>query len=892
MADLSAWHLYRTLTVDSSRILDDLAAGTFTLRVWVNGSEEIAQNCRSDGFDIIFTDDEGDDIYPHEIEDFAIVDGKAYGNFWVRINDTVGSFIPTQFRLYYSNPDASDSSLPGHIQIRENVQHYNAGVYVCRNVASQKDIYFKALVSGTTHTSPPNLDVAPGTQVVDGTVTWLAIQSPWPESFKGVWHMVREDHGSYLTVPDSTLNEYDGLLSSTGTEQVDGAAGKAEYLSLEGGTLGSVRVPYTPDHSGFAVDNFTITITTFLGDPPWGVGYPFHGDGYAFGSSAYFLWADMYAVGFLGFYADGASKEPGDATCVTGNNLLEFGPDCRWSVFAITKNGSQVKLYYNGTVKATGSYTGPWETTDDLFFSRTEQQTAGSIARWDEVRIERLGHNAAWIQADYWSIMGAMVVDWGVPTENEEEPLTLSKPGTPTGEQYPWVSDTEPYETTGSECSDPELVIEYQFSWGDGSTSAWAEALEANKTWTTIGTFEVRVRARLQATPGILSEYSDPLMVWPTTERITDPGPPVGDTFFQNGTAHSYTTTGAVSNLDHTLEYRFVWGDEAVSAWSTGLGATHTWAAGGTYYPYVQARCKAHPQYMAQSTSLEVFVEQISQPGRPTGNPVVELGYEKSYATTGSTDTFDEVLQYRFNWGDGTYSTWSTAKSAAHTWGEAGPQNITVQARCTEHLFLSPVSAALTIMVRLDDLTVPGTPYGPAVIAVNVIGSYASSGSTSYFGHPIEYKWDWGNGTGEDWALESLGLRAYNAWPLEGTYNVTITARLVLNSFISRTSLPLSVKVGEEEPEPEPTDPGVHLITEDDEHILAEVCSNKILIESGFEAEFDFEDLYLIIIGYWDKFTKIIRTERGPLGSGSTKIFTVREKPETRGLKYGRRLLD
>ena len=56
------------------------------------------------------------------------------------------------------------------------------------------------------------------------------------------------------------------------------------------------------------------------------------------------------------------------------------------------------------------------------------------------------------------------------------------------------------------------------------------------------------------------------------------------------GQSESYTASGAVSSEGHGLEYRFDWGDAAISAWGSA-SQSHSWSVAGAYGVKAQARC-------------------------------------------------------------------------------------------------------------------------------------------------------------------------------------------------------------------------------------------------------------------------------------------------------------
>jgi hypothetical protein len=90
------------------------------------------------------------------------------------------------------------------------------------------------------------------------------------------------------------------------------------------------------------------------------------------------------------------------------------------------------------------------------------------------------------------------------------------------------------------------------------------------------------------------------LYVWPIrterlgiTETISTPTTPSGPASGTVGTSYTYTTGGSTSNLDHSVQYLFDWGDGTNSGW-LAVGTTSTsnsWTSAGNYPIKVQARC-------------------------------------------------------------------------------------------------------------------------------------------------------------------------------------------------------------------------------------------------------------------------------------------------------------
>ncbi|MCJ7778912.1 MAG: right-handed parallel beta-helix repeat-containing protein, partial [Sedimentisphaerales bacterium] len=94
----------------------------------------------------------------------------------------------------------------------------------------------------------------------------------------------------------------------------------------------------------------------------------------------------------------------------------------------------------------------------------------------------------------------------------------------------------------------------------------------------------------------------------PAEETISKPGTPTGQTSPVKDISYTYTTLGAESNLEHTVEYQFSWGDGSVSAWSTSKSANHSWTSTGEKQISVTARCQTHTDITNISDLLTVTV--------------------------------------------------------------------------------------------------------------------------------------------------------------------------------------------------------------------------------------------------------------------------------------------
>jgi peptidyl-Asp metalloendopeptidase len=103
------------------------------------------------------------------------------------------------------------------------------------------------------------------------------------------------------------------------------------------------------------------------------------------------------------------------------------------------------------------------------------------------------------------------------------------------------------------------------------------------------GIFDERENARTLNNTGPVVEQ---FRVAPE-ETVSPPLAISGPSTGEPGELLSFTGSGAVSDLGHTLEYRFQWGDGTTSPWASATQET-SFESDGSYELRAQARCAAH----------------------------------------------------------------------------------------------------------------------------------------------------------------------------------------------------------------------------------------------------------------------------------------------------------
>src|SRR5262249_20013699 len=86
-------------------------------------------------------------------------------------------------------------------------------------------------------------------------------------------------------------------------------------------------------------------------------------------------------------------------------------------------------------------------------------------------------------------------------------PETVSSPAKPSGSTSGITGSSMSFSTSGG-ASNAGHAIEYQFDWGDG-TSSFQAAASRTKTWSSPGSYSVKARARCAQHTSVISDWSD-----------------------------------------------------------------------------------------------------------------------------------------------------------------------------------------------------------------------------------------------------------------------------------------------------------------------------------------------------------------------------------------------
>ncbi len=338
-----------------------------------------------------------------------------------------------------------------------------------------------------------------------------------------------------------------------------------------------------------------------------------------------------------------------------------------------------------------------------------------------------------------------------------------------------------------------------------------------------------------------------------TAETVSTPSAPTGPAEGVENQDLSYSASGAVSNHGDDLEYRFDWGDGTFSDWGT-TAVQNSWATAATYNIRAQARCIAHPTVVSDwsavtSVEINVFVaETVSAPVAPTGSTSKAVGLSTAYTTSGAVSSYGDDLQYRFDWGDGNFSTWSASMSASYAWAAEGSYDVRAQARCADHTTVesawSPVTAVTITAAAGETVSTPDVPSGPAAAETGETVGYTTGGAVSSLGHVVEYRFDLGDGRVTPWLFTSTSIG--HTYTAAGTYEVKAQARCRTHTSIeSEWSAATTVVVSDPAeiiPNPPTTINGVAAGIIDDPYEYIVYHSSQTNLGDAVEGRFDWGD--------------------------------------------------
>ena len=187
------------------------------------------------------------------------------------------------------------------------------------------------------------------------------------------------------------------------------------------------------------------------------------------------------------------------------------------------------------------------------------------------------------------------------------------------------------------------------------------------------------------------------------------------------------------------------------------------------------------------SPALTVTILEVNNPpntpSKPSGPSSGTVGISYGFLTS-ATDLDGDKVQYLFDWGDGTESSWTglvssgNQGSSSNTWYSPGTYSIRTQAK-DEHATTSGWSKTIyiTILEVNNPPNTPSKPSGPSSGTVGISYGFLTS-ATDLDGDKVQYLFDWDDGetTTTDFLPNGTATIQTHSWATAGEYTISVKA--------------------------------------------------------------------------------------------------------------------
>ncbi len=255
------------------------------------------------------------------------------------------------------------------------------------------------------------------------------------------------------------------------------------------------------------------------------------------------------------------------------------------------------------------------------------------------------------------------------------------------------IEEGETVSFDASASSDPEdgSNVEVRWDWeGDGNyDTVWSTVKTASHIYTTPGTYQATLQVRdskgLTDSKSLTITVTEKPNTAPTANLDASPNPA------QTGQTVTFDASGSSDPEDGAnIQVRFDFNGDGIwdTAFSYTKTATHVYSAAGHYI------AKAEVMDSKGLTASDLISVQVDL--SPNTPPIAQINASPSSGTTATLFTLDasassdsedgSAVQVRFDWeSDGTYdTTYSSTKSATHTYSTEGTYTVTVQVKDSE----------------------------------------------------------------------------------------------------------------------------------------------------------------------------------------------------------------
>lgn len=171
-------------------------------------------------------------------------------------------------------------------------------------------------------------------------------------------------------------------------------------------------------------------------------------------------------------------------------------------------------------------------------------------------------------------------------------------------------------------------------------------------------------------------------------------------------------------------------------------------------------------------------LEAVSKPATPQGPMDLNPGETGTFSTGGAVSTEGHAVQYRFDLDAGgahRYTAWADSDSVTVSWPDTARYDVRAQARCAAHTdVVSDWSGSLMVGVGMEAISTPEILVARSVPWPQLPDSFCTTGAISAKGHPLDYHFEFSDGTDAPWDSATC---VSHTWSAGGDQMVFVRAR-------------------------------------------------------------------------------------------------------------------
>lgn len=310
----------------------------------------------------------------------------------------------------------------------------------------------------------------------------------------------------------------------------------------------------------------------------------------------------------------------------------------------------------------------------------------------------------------------------------------------------------------GSNSYDPENVsLYYKWHYGDNISTNWQTDPNTTHSYGQIGSYNVT----LTVSDGFISDYD--ICIVNVSSAGGGGSKPVADAgsnqFPTSQQTIYFDGSGSYDPDSDPIKYNWHFGDGNTTGWQTNPNASHNYFYLSTYYATL---------YVSDGTLMDS--DQCTIKFTINHAPVAKLGPDMNVTVnmpvffdgTNSYDPDNDILLYKWEFGDGNATGWVSSTAKWHNYTVIGIYDVKLTVSDGE---LTNFDICKVWVNKANGTnTAPVANAGPdRYVNINQTVYLNGNGSYDPDNDPLTYKWYFGDGSSTGWQSSSYTSHSYNA---------------------------------------------------------------------------------------------------------------------------------